>query len=115
MNTEPQPRLRRWRRRCRQKICAPNTTRSEVAVLVQALENRLRDVGVLLCWCAAEVVKANVGYHKACGRRTLYICGTDEYGTATETKALEEKMPPEDLCAKYNWRNAIFCVGLSHT
>ena len=21
----------------------------------------------------------------------LYICGTDEYGTATETKALEEK------------------------
>ncbi|CAG8885770.1 unnamed protein product [Penicillium egyptiacum] len=41
-------------------------------------------------------------YHKACGRRTLYICGTDEYGTATETKALEEKMSPEDLCAKYN-------------
>ncbi|CAL5870019.1 uncharacterized protein PFLUO_LOCUS4252 [Penicillium psychrofluorescens] len=41
-------------------------------------------------------------YHKACGRRTLYICGTDEYGTATETKALEEKVSPEELCAKYN-------------
>ncbi|KAJ5740957.1 Methionine--tRNA ligase cytoplasmic [Penicillium malachiteum] len=41
-------------------------------------------------------------YHKACGRSTLYICGTDEYGTATETKALEEKMSPEELCAKYN-------------
>ncbi|CAG8316458.1 unnamed protein product [Penicillium salamii] len=41
-------------------------------------------------------------YHKACGRPTLYICGTDEYGTATETKALEEKLSPEDLCAKYN-------------
>ncbi|KAL4896368.1 tRNA synthetases class I (M)-domain-containing protein [Aspergillus ambiguus] len=41
-------------------------------------------------------------YHKACGHRTLYICGTDEYGTATETKALEEKMSPEELCAKYN-------------
>ncbi|KAJ5901322.1 Methionine--tRNA ligase cytoplasmic [Penicillium tannophilum] len=41
-------------------------------------------------------------YHKACGRQTLYICGTDEYGTATETKALEEKVTPEELCAKYN-------------
>lgn len=33
---------------------------AEVAVLVQALENRLRDLGVLLCWCAAEVVKTYV-------------------------------------------------------
>ncbi|KAL5363077.1 tRNA synthetases class I (M)-domain-containing protein [Aspergillus floccosus] len=41
-------------------------------------------------------------FHKACGHRTLYICGTDEYGTATETKALEEKVSPEELCAKYN-------------
>ncbi|KAI1918570.1 methionine--tRNA ligase mes1 [Ophidiomyces ophidiicola] len=41
-------------------------------------------------------------YHKACGRPTLYICGTDEYGTATETKALEEGVTPEELCAKYN-------------
>ncbi|KAJ5370167.1 Methionine--tRNA ligase cytoplasmic [Penicillium cataractarum] len=41
-------------------------------------------------------------YHKACGRPTLFICGTDEYGTATETKALEEKVTPEELCAKYN-------------
>ncbi|QSS54377.1 methionyl-tRNA synthetase [Histoplasma capsulatum var. duboisii H88] len=41
-------------------------------------------------------------YQKACGRPTLYICGTDEYGTATETKALEEGVTPEELCAKYN-------------
>ncbi|KAJ5995816.1 hypothetical protein N7481_002793 [Penicillium waksmanii] len=41
-------------------------------------------------------------YHKSCGRSTLYICGTDEYGTATETKALEEKVTPQELCAKYN-------------
>ena len=26
---------------------------------------------------------------------TLYICGTDEYGTATETKALEEGLTPQ--------------------
>ncbi|KAI5293849.1 hypothetical protein KEM52_005122 [Ascosphaera acerosa] len=41
-------------------------------------------------------------YQKQCGRPCLYVCGTDEYGTATETKALEEKMTPEELCAKYN-------------
>lgn len=42
-----------------------------------------------------------VRYNKARGRPTLYICGTDEYGTATETKALEEGVTPEELCAKY--------------
>ena len=47
---------------------------------------------------------------------TLYICGTDEYGTATETKALEENKTPQDLCAFYhaihaeiyNWFNIAF-------
>lgn len=33
---------------------------------------------------------------------TLFICGTDEYGTATETKALEEKVSPRALCDKYH-------------
>lgn len=31
----------------------------------------------------------------------LFVCGTDEYGTATETKALEEKVTPKELCDKY--------------
>lgn len=34
-------------------------------------------------------------------RRTLYICGTDEYGTATETAALKEGITPRELCDKY--------------
>jgi methionyl-tRNA synthetase len=34
--------------------------------------------------------------------QVLYICGTDEYGTTTETKALEEGMTPSDLCDKYH-------------
>ncbi|WBW72100.1 cytoplasmic methionine-tRNA ligase Mrs1 [Schizosaccharomyces osmophilus] len=41
-------------------------------------------------------------YHRARNHNTLYICGTDEYGTATETKALEEGMSPKELCDKYN-------------
>ncbi|XP_074836358.1 methionine--tRNA ligase, cytoplasmic isoform X1 [Carettochelys insculpta] len=32
---------------------------------------------------------------------TLYVCGTDEYGTATETKALEEGLMPQQICDKY--------------
>ncbi|XP_061178088.1 methionine--tRNA ligase, cytoplasmic-like [Saccostrea echinata] len=32
----------------------------------------------------------------------LYICGTDEYGTATETKAIEEGLTPREICDKYN-------------
>ncbi len=35
------------------------------------------------------------------GYDTLYICGTDEYGTATETKALEENKTPRELCDYY--------------
>ena len=31
----------------------------------------------------------------------LYICGTDEYGTVTETKALEEGVTPQEICTKY--------------
>ena len=33
--------------------------------------------------------------------KTLYVCGTDEYGTATETKALEEGLTPQQICDKY--------------
>lgn len=32
----------------------------------------------------------------------MFICGTDEYGTATETKALQEGLTPAEICTKYN-------------
>ncbi|KAK5171332.1 uncharacterized protein LTR77_004476 [Saxophila tyrrhenica] len=41
-------------------------------------------------------------YCKARGHPTLFVCGTDEYGTATETKAIEEGLTPQELCSKYN-------------
>ncbi len=40
-------------------------------------------------------------YSKMSGIETLYVCGTDEYGTATETKALIENTTPLELCNKY--------------
>ena len=32
----------------------------------------------------------------------MYICGTDEYGTATEAKAVEEGLTPRQICDKYH-------------
>jgi methionyl-tRNA synthetase len=44
-------------------------------------------------------------FSKLRGRRTLYICGTDEYGTATETKALETKQTPKELCDEFHQKH----------
>lgn len=49
---------------------------------------------------------------------TLFVCGNDEYGTTTETKALQEKLTPKELCDKYHeihkeiyeWFNIKFSV-----
>ena len=35
------------------------------------------------------------------GYECIYICGTDEYGTATETKAREMGVSPKEICDKY--------------
>lgn len=40
-------------------------------------------------------------YYRDTGNDTLYICGTDEYGTATEIKAQDEEVSPRELCNKY--------------
>ncbi|GHV02455.1 methionine--tRNA ligase [Spirochaetia bacterium] len=36
------------------------------------------------------------------GYDTLYVCGTDEYGTATENRAAEEGVSPQELCDRYH-------------
>ena len=49
------------------------------------------------------VLSADV-YARFCrlaGYNTIYICGTDEYGTATETKALEENKTCKEICDYY--------------
>lgn len=39
-------------------------------------------------------------YCRMRGYNVIYICGTDEYGTATETKAIEEGSSPKEICDK---------------
>jgi methionyl-tRNA synthetase len=51
-----------------------------------------------------QVLSADV-FARACrllGYETLYVCATDEYGTATETRALEEGVTPRELCDRYH-------------
>ena len=36
------------------------------------------------------------------GHNAIYICGTDEYGTATETKALAEGKTCQEICDYYH-------------
>ena len=50
------------------------------------------------------VLSADV-YARFCRKRdyqTLYVCGTDEYGTSTEMKALKENLTPREVCDKYH-------------
>lgn len=41
-------------------------------------------------------------FSRLTGKQTMYICGTDEYGTATETKALIEKKTPKEICDHFS-------------
>ncbi len=53
---------------------------------------------------AGAVLSADVFYRycKLNNFETIYICGTDEYGTTTETRAAEEHLTPKEICDKYH-------------
>ncbi|CAL2241031.1 unnamed protein product [Prunus armeniaca] len=54
---------------------------------------------IIGCVLSADVFAR---YCRLRGYNTVYVCGTDEYGTATETKAMEEKCSPQQICDKYH-------------
>ncbi|RKX78580.1 MAG: methionine--tRNA ligase [Spirochaetes bacterium] len=60
--------------------------------------NNIPHLGNLIQVLSADVFAR---FSRLKGYETLYICGTDEYGTATETKALEEGITPKELCDRY--------------
>lgn len=53
---------------------------------------------IIGCVLSADVFAR---FCRLCDYNTLFICGTDEYGTATETKAMQEKLTPQQICDKY--------------
>lgn len=52
---------------------------------------------IIGCVLSADVFAR---YCRLRGYNTIYMCGTDEYGTATETKAMEEGCTPKEICDK---------------
>jgi leucyl-tRNA synthetase len=54
---------------------------------------------IIGCVLSADVYSR---YCRARGYNSIYICGTDEFGTATETKALEEGLTCQEICDKYH-------------
>ncbi|RZC78973.1 hypothetical protein C5167_003474 [Papaver somniferum] len=54
---------------------------------------------IIGCVLSADVFAR---YCRLRGYNAIYMCGTDEYGTATETKAMEEGCTPKEICYKYH-------------
>ncbi|KAI9351276.1 tRNA synthetases class I (M)-domain-containing protein [Obelidium mucronatum] len=62
--------------------------------------NNIPHLGNIIgCVLSADVYAR---YCRLRGYNTLYVCGTDEYGTATETKALQEGLTCQEICDKYH-------------
>jgi methionyl-tRNA synthetase len=62
--------------------------------------NNIPHMGNIIgCVLSADVFAR---YHRSIGSTVLYVCGTDEHGTATETKAIEEGLTPRQICDKYH-------------
>jgi methionyl-tRNA synthetase len=53
---------------------------------------------IIGCVLSADVFSR---YNRMRGTNVLYVCGTDEYGTATEKAALSEGLSPRAICDKY--------------
>ena len=61
--------------------------------------NNIPHLGNIIgCVLSADVYAR---FSRLMGRETLYICGADEHGTATETSARKEGLTPKQLCDKY--------------
>ena len=60
--------------------------------------NNIPHLGNLIQMLSADVFAR---FCRNRGYETLYVCGTDEYGTATETRAIEEHKTPRELCDYY--------------
>eukprot|EP00468_Gymnochlora_sp_CCMP2014_P007453 CAMPEP_0167759646 /NCGR_PEP_ID=MMETSP0110_2-20121227/11137_1 /TAXON_ID=629695 /ORGANISM="Gymnochlora sp., Strain CCMP2014" /LENGTH=1045 /DNA_ID=CAMNT_0007646051 /DNA_START=59 /DNA_END=3196 /DNA_ORIENTATION=- len=54
---------------------------------------------IIGCVLSADVYSR---YCRLRGYNSIYVCGTDEYGTTTEMKALLEKLTPRQICDKYH-------------
>jgi len=60
--------------------------------------NNVPHLGTLVCVLSADVFTR---YLRLKGVETIYVLGTDEHGTTTETRAIKEGITPKQVCDKY--------------
>ena len=83
------------------KVPLPNKGERNI-LITSALPycNAVPHLGNLIgCVLSADVYSR---FTRLRGYNSIYICGTDEYGTATETKALQDGVTPQEVCKKYH-------------
>ncbi len=93
-----------WKKnRKRHTICQNAHRRQQLKkrLITSALPyvNNIPHLGNLLQVLSADVFAR---FCRSRGYETLYVCGTDEYGTASETRALQEGVSPRELCDHYH-------------
>ncbi len=60
--------------------------------------NNVPHLGNCVCVISADVYSR---YQRSKGEEVIYVLGTDEHGTTTETRALKEGLTPKQICDKY--------------
>lgn len=90
----------RLQRRPHDKIHPIEGKRNVLITSALPYVNNVPHLGNIIgCVLSADVFAR---YCRLMGYNILYVCGTDEYGTATETKALEEGKTPKEICDHYH-------------
>ena len=88
-------------RRLSNEVILPKEGRRNI-LITSALPyvNNVPHLGNIIgCVLSAD---AYARYARLAGHNALYVCGTDEYGTATETKARQEGKTCQQICDFYH-------------
>ncbi|KAK9146016.1 hypothetical protein Sjap_005919 [Stephania japonica] len=81
------------------KLPSPNQRNVLITSALPYVNNVPHLGNIIGCVLSADVFAR---FCRLRGYNTLFVCGTDEYGTATETKAVEEKCEPQEICDRYH-------------
>lgn len=98
----------------RDKVILPQAGKRNI-LITSALPyvNNVPHLGNIIgCVLSADVFSR---YCRLKGYNTIYVCGTDEYGTATETKAQEEGKTPKKSVIITIQSTERFMTGLTVT
>ncbi|XP_060212780.1 methionine--tRNA ligase, cytoplasmic-like isoform X1 [Lycium barbarum] len=85
--------------KAKQKVPIPGKRNILITSALPYVNNVPHLGNIIGCVLSADVFAR---YCRIRGYNAIYMCGTDEYGTATETKALEDNCSPKQICDKYH-------------